>query len=359
MRPPLGAFLWQLKRQLATREPFRSLFAFDQDTAVRRALGEIADYLIILAAAFEPLPEGPAMRVLPVEREPDAAEVASLRRTYLDYLVEECRWLEFTGILQVRDIPRLPMAEVFVPLKVTPPAQLRPERALLEAERIEQKVPLQELLPRHPRIVVLGDPGSGKTTFLKYVALALAEGPAAARDRLGLDVDVDPEARPWLPVLFPIAAYVEALKGNPNLALADFWPHYFRGRALPDLGPLLRRELKAGRCLLLLDGLDEVGSPGDRKMAVGRLTDLVRAYRGNRFVVTSRVAGYEQAPLSGDAFTHLTIQPFDDEDVARFARQWCLAYETRGGAVSWWPRSAATPTSPGWLPTLCCSASWP
>lgn len=334
MRRPLAAFLWQLKRQLAAREPFRLLFAFDQDAAVRRALGEMTGYLALLAATVEPSPEGPAVRVLPVERLPDAAELARLRRTYLDHLAGDCRWLEFSGIMQVRDVPRLPMAEVFVPLKATPPAQLRPERALLEAERIEQKVPLQELLPRYPRLVVLGDPGSGKTTFLKYVALALAEGPAAARERLGLDFDASPEARPWLPVLFPIAAYVEALKENPNLALSDFLPDYLQGHELPGMGPLLRAELAAGNCLLLLDGLDEVGSPGDRRRARGRLAGLVRACPGNRFIVTSRIAGYDQAPLDAGEFTHLTIQPFDEEDIARFARQWCRAYETRGGAVS-------------------------
>ena len=41
---------------------------------------------------------------------------------------------------------------------------------------------------------------------------------------LGLDFEADPEAAPWLPVLLPIAAYVEALKKDPNLALSDFLP---------------------------------------------------------------------------------------------------------------------------------------
>jgi hypothetical protein len=35
MRGPLAAFLWHLKRQLATRPPFQALFVFDRDTAVR------------------------------------------------------------------------------------------------------------------------------------------------------------------------------------------------------------------------------------------------------------------------------------------------------------------------------------
>lgn len=46
---------------------------------------------------------------------------------------------------------------------------------------------------------------------------------------------------------------------------------------------------------------------------------------GNRFVVTSRIAGYEEARLAD--FAHVTVLPFSDEDVTRFAHQWCVAYE--------------------------------
>lgn len=46
---------------------------------------------------------------------------------------------------------------------------------------------------------------------------------------------------------------------------------------------------------------------------------------GNRFVVTSRIAGYEAARLAG--FAHVTVLPFGGEDVERFCGQWCLAWE--------------------------------
>jgi formylglycine-generating enzyme required for sulfatase activity len=255
----------------------------------------------------------------------EAGDVRELRRDYLAYLSESCRWLDFRGILQMRQVVRLPTAEVFVPLKVTPPAELRPERLLQEAERIREKVPIQELLPRYRRIVILGDPGAGKTTFLRYVALALAAGPAATQERLGVRAT-------WLPILFPIAAYAEKLKEAPDLPLTDYLSQYFQARELPDLGPLFRAEIERGNCLFLLDGLDEVGSPGDRLAAVKRLADLARRYPDNCLIVTSRIAGYYQAPLADD-FVHLTIQPFDDEDIARFAGQWCHAYETLDGVT--------------------------
>ncbi len=255
-------------------------------------------------------------------------DAAVLRREYLAYLSDSCRWLDFRGILQMREVVRLPTEQVFVPLKVTPPAELRPDRMAEEAERIREKVPIQKLLPRHRRLVVLGDPGAGKTTFLRYVALALAlaAGSATTEERLGVQAN-------WLPVLFPIAAYAEKLKDDADLSLTDYLPQYFKARELPDLGPLFRAEMAQGNCLFLLDGLDEVGSPGDRLAAVKRVADLARRYPDNRIIVTSRIAGYHQAPLADD-FLHLTIQPFDDEDIARFAQQWCQAYETLDGVTS-------------------------
>jgi formylglycine-generating enzyme required for sulfatase activity len=247
-------------------------------------------------------------------------DVDALRTDYLAYLSESCCWLNFRGILQMREVVRLPTEQVFVPLKATPPAELQPDRMLQEAERIREKTPIQELLPLHRRLVILGDPGAGKTTFLRYVALALATGTAAAEERLGVKAN-------WLPVLFPITAYAEKLKDDPDLALTDYLPQYFKARELPDLGPLFQAEIERGNCLFLLDGLDEVGSPGDRLAAVKRVADLARRYPKNRIIVTSRIAGYHQAPLADD-FVHLTIQPFDDEDINRFAQQWCQAYET-------------------------------
>ncbi|MFB0534903.1 MAG: DUF4062 domain-containing protein, partial [Anaerolineae bacterium] len=252
-------------------------------------------------------------------------DTAVLRGDYLAYLSESCHWLDFRGILQMREVVRLPTEQVFVPLKATPPAELRPERMAEEAERIREKVPIQELLPRHRWLVVLGDPGAGKTTFLRYVALTLATGPTMTEERLGVKAN-------WLPILVPIAAYAEKLKDDPDLSLTDYLPRYFKAHELPDLGPLFQAEIERGNCLFLLDGLDEVGSPGDRLAAVKRVADLARRYPDNRIIVTSRIAGYHQAPLADD-FLHLTIQPFDDEDIERFAHQWCQAYETLDGVT--------------------------
>jgi predicted NACHT family NTPase len=61
--------------------------------------------------------------------------------------------------------------------------------------------------------------------------------------------------------------------------------------------------------IVLLDGLDEIVRPDDRRNVVKRLEDFVRRYDGvpNRFVITSRRTGYDESPLS-KLFAHYTLQ---------------------------------------------------
>lgn len=176
--------------------------------------------------------------------------------------------------------------------------------------------------------MILGDPGSGKTTILKHIALVLAAGGGAD---LGLG---DPDRAP-LPIVLGVAAYAEALRKR-DLSLTDYLGDHFAARDQPGLGPLFLDALERGRAIVLLDGLDEVLSAGERLHVARRVQEFVtrfgqpggsgaRASTGNRFVVTSRIAGYEAARLA--AFTHVTVLPLGEADVARFSGQWCLAWE--------------------------------
>ncbi len=137
------------------------------------------------------------------------ASLEGLRRRYLEYIVAAYRWLDLRGLMQVRNLVRLPLAQVYTPLTAekeevrlqpTPerdgvPVPLLPEEGARPGgpdregyprfERVTRRVSLDQALREHRRMVVLGDPGSGKSTFLRYVALACAEGPEAARSGWG------------------------------------------------------------------------------------------------------------------------------------------------------------------------------
>lgn len=81
------------------------------------------------------------------------------------------------------------------------------------------------------------------------------------------------------------------------------------------------RVLAAGRGLLLVDGVDEV--PEQERARTRRwLADLLTAFLGNLWLVTSRPSAVRAEWLGGDDFTELTLSPMSRENIAVFIRRW-------------------------------------
>lgn len=265
-------------------------------------------------------------------------DLDKLRRVYFTGLVDKYEWMDFRGILQLRNIVRLRLDDIFISLNVFP--EIESYREGLEAkprlyetvqegryrgplESSEKKTPLEGVLKENPRMEVLGDPGSGKTTFLKFLALTFAKGKGYSTRKL----DIDKE---FLPILVPIKAYADGLQQDLSLPLGDYISQYYRSLEFPNLSELFKHELDEGNCLILLDGLDEVVSANDRKLIVERIENFVRRYPNNRYVVTSRIAGYEKARLNSQ-FAHFVTLRFEEEEIEEFIRKWCYAFETTTG----------------------------
>jgi hypothetical protein len=192
----------------------------------------------------------------------------------------------------------------------------------------EGRTPVLELLRDAPLALVLGDPGSGKTTLLQHVAVqharALRAGDRYVSSRLG-------PAR--LPIYVRIGEF--ARWRDRSRGLHAFLPAFLSGTLeCPVEGERLRNllatQLRAGRCIVLLDGLDEVTSARDRAAVVQHIASFVAAHHphGNRFVCTSRISGYAVAPLPA-TFTSARLLEMDDTSIEAFVRGYLVAIEQR------------------------------
>jgi formylglycine-generating enzyme required for sulfatase activity/energy-coupling factor transporter ATP-binding protein EcfA2 len=260
-------------------------------------------------------------------------DLAKLRATYVDYLLNSHRYLDFKGVPQVEKVAaQLPLEEVFVPLHARPTAPeadtwRRLRLAGREVSEVEEALHLEgmlaptesaaplaidEALNKEAALVILGDPGAGKSTLLKHLALHLARY----------------EGGP-LPILLPLNAYAETLR-QEEVGLQAYLARYYAARRkdLAGVGALFDEALQEGQAAVLLDGLDEVQ---ERRVFVNRLVeDFVtehEAQAGNHFVVTSRIVGYRDAPLNSAAWPVYTLTDWEREEIERFARQWTLAFE--------------------------------
>jgi formylglycine-generating enzyme required for sulfatase activity len=278
-----------------------------------------------------------------------SADLKTLRRRYLQHLIDAYQHLEFKGIVQFEKLPlRMSLEKVYVNLWAQPELptgetlkeELRlagrkiaaGKEMLLDDElelMVERARPVQveATLAEHPALVILGDPGSGKSTLLKHLALAAAR-------------NFDKEKR--LPILLPLAAYAHALQANPQLSLRDFLPEFYKGMQEFPENPaaLFYNALASGNALILLDGLDEVHDPNERNRVVYHVKNFYLNHRGNItdrslrvtgqsncFVITSRIVGYREAPLDADGVFHLTLLDFSQVQIGQFAKNWCLTYE--------------------------------
>lgn len=263
-------------------------------------------------------------------------DLARTERLYLEYLADRYRFLDFKGMGVSDRVPlRLPLLEMYVPLKArvqTPEGEtwaremrlagrkVTEEEAEAMGQRVSEPQPVLELLEKSSGLVILGDPGSGKTTFLKYLALCLATGQVKS---LGL------EAR--LPILVPLSAYANALaRAKKDLSLDLFLPRYFEERD-PDLpfADLFKEKLHQGQLVLLFDGLDEVRERKRRALVVERVQDFYNLHRkpGNRFVLTSRVVGYREVRPVAEDLAEATLVDFDDKEIEFFIDKWTAAIE--------------------------------
>jgi len=180
------------------------------------------------------------------------------------------------------------------------------ELAFTEAFRFAEK-----LKPKRRGLVILGNPGSGKTTVLKRLLLAvIRNGPGA----LGL-------AEGTVPVLLPLREFEHAAGG-----FEAFVDRTLTGRyKTPDnFGDRLRRRR---RVLFLLDGCDELPASSPRDTVARLLERCLGEFPDSRFVVSSRYAGYADDARLGGVFLELHIRPMDDLLVAQFVRNWYRAVE--------------------------------
>ncbi|MCL4836161.1 MAG: SUMF1/EgtB/PvdO family nonheme iron enzyme [Caldilineaceae bacterium] len=280
---------------------------------------------------------------------PDPAQAAAAiaYRRYLDATHRRCNVLPLAPLGGEESTgDEVTLAQVYIALDTQSRVKLtakekeaRKKAGWSVQDDAERPVSVLEAAGRSRRLVLLGDPGSGKSTFVRQLcawhALALLGQP--------LPVDLPPtwpvHLLPLFIIIREVAGELAALpldgvaveEGDRRL-LAVLWSHWQKGldndRAA-DFAEALADRLEAGEVLLVLDGLDE--APVDQRPAVVRaIAALQRSYpKVARLIVTCRVRSYTDA-VRLDGFAAETLASFDEEKIRHFARAWYEAQSRLG-----------------------------
>jgi formylglycine-generating enzyme required for sulfatase activity len=272
-----------------------------------------------------------------------------LREAYLHWLIEQVRAVPLTGVdpKSIREETRrdLDLAAVYTALMTQRTEETSARELRLEREH--RQLSALAVLNAQPRLALLGDPGSGKSTFINFVALCMA-GELLGRSDANLaalraSVPDDTHERfrreeqhpqPWdqgplLPLrvilrefvargLAPLD-HVKAVSGDTlwQFIVAEL------PETLCDFAKPLRTELLSTGGLLLLDGLDEVPEADQRRTQVkAAVEQFAAAFPKVRVLVTSRTYAYQKQDWKLRGFAEAVLAPFGPAQIHSFVARW-------------------------------------
>lgn len=206
-------------------------------------------------------------------------------RSYLNNVRNWHGYIRFLGLPDRRDNPDVLIDRLFV-------EPLLSRRYVSPDEDtnvwIGEAETIFDTLKTGSRVILLGDPGTGKSTLLNFLVWLLARPTGEIwTERLG----------EWLlPV--PMVLRELHLRNVMNFSglLDAFLDH---AMSEPLRGSVyLEKILDEGKALVLLDGIDELGDPVARNNLRDAVYDGFDLYPNCRWLLSSRIVGYDEVPFN-------------------------------------------------------------
>ena len=266
------------------------------------------------------------LSVVSKEKQPDTNNFVNpfndaMLLKYFSGLLPRFQTIRFLGLPSLKEHPDVLLERIYVPLYLG--------KDYVKAKDIEkvEKATIADILQKRRRLIILGDPGSGKSTLVNYLtSLFASRKNHLLAEHLGN----------MIPVPFVLRDYAISKDISFEQLMDQFLQQPFcRDRMTKtDLIPIMEK----GQALIFLDGLDEIGDIQRRKaLRKAILEEGIKKYPNCIWVMTSRIVGYDDVRFDktrerkkeehAESLDLYYLLPFNNEQIKIFIQKWYLIRE--------------------------------
>jgi predicted NACHT family NTPase len=156
---------------------------------------------------------------------------------------------------------------------------------------------INQLLEKYKKIIILGQPGNGKTTILKKIILDIANIKGVKA----------------IPIYIPLRNCT-----MQNLSVFEFVCQQFKNHGIESAELISSRLLEHGKLIILFDGIDEI-IPSERQRVLEEINLVSTKYPNNTFVSTSRISSYNGELTK---YKEVEICDFQPKDIVIYVDKW-------------------------------------
>lgn len=260
----------------------------------------------------------------------------NIEGTYKQLLSWRYDRVQLIGLPSLKDNRDLWLEEIYVPLGFT-----------RKPGSDEKRFYLPKAMSESRHLVILGDPGSGKSTLVKLITHAFGRSASSSLPQhfgplLPIPIILrDYKVGEWNSFEDMLRSFIKQLDEEIRDSITVEW---------------LSEYLTKGQAIVLLDGIDEIGSAEARRHLRDKVVaPLIRKFPDSYLILTSRIIGFEEVPFDQIRFSekpdsesdeplHMFgayanspisvslarcyVAPFNNEDIEQFIVRWYTARET-------------------------------
>ncbi len=241
-----------------------------------------------------------------VDEEINKDILSSQTKPYRDALLEEISFIKVLGMNEP-----MPLEKLFVRVHILNKITTEMRWSINELEQqlnndnrsfndIRTSRDGDKVINQLEKFILLGKPGGGKTTFLKYIALLNLTGSSKL-------------SKVRLPLFISLKEYSET-----GARLIEYISAFFESCDIKNMSNFLKFHLKEGNFVFLFDGLDEIE---DAKIdtIINDIREISRVYNKCQFVISCRIATYN---YWFSTFTDVELANFSNAQIEKFIKNW-------------------------------------